>query len=659
MNRLLDKPPLATSKSSHSCSGLSDSFVVITRITPHYGRNVLIFLLYFISHYYLGCLPILSTSTDGVADPVILHLPPQSCQSRGRLLPPCRNRGHDMSWNDIWRTVSGDFAPGLGGYVHRAGISRLDRDRFRRRPIDKPSSTSVEPSAFLVVCSSFAAGAALSSTSLGTTLVALRNVSQTSANSLVPPTQLISSEGPNDGVLLPPTSVVARNKDSSAVSVSSAGAAMNVPLQQTRIGTILISAAVIDDVIGLVLAAMIPELSALNNGDSHSNLIWTIIHPLVFSFLITVVTPLVARYLLRPIFWFRGFGEQWCAPVCPGKRWGARIFFGISSENPRSSGWGTEAHADAAKLFLMVGFVSAFSAIAHYTGSSVLFGAYLAGCVLRYISRPSDIKIEDLSPQGSDNIEVIVKRRLKQLSFEETFIRIVGPIQQYVFAPLFFASIGYAIPFISLWRPKVFWRGMLYSLLMAVGKLAVGLPILASTIWPPDPNITQPGENSGGFWASHVHRTLACFSRERTVHPTPHNRHEDIELPRLTSTRPLPTSPSPVSLTVSNDGVSQQTLSPALPVHLRPPFVTRLKLSLAPAFFIGSAMIARGEIGLLIAQIARNGSKAGSNAGGALLGEEAFLVCIWAILLCTLVGPIGVGFVVRWWGPFVSRGIWH
>ncbi|CAL1717029.1 unnamed protein product [Somion occarium] len=272
----------------------------------------------------------------------------------------------------------------------------------------------------------FAAGAALSSTSLGTTLVALRNVSQTSANSLVPPTQLISSEGPNDGVLLPPTSVVARNKDSSAVSVSSAGAAMNVPLQQTRIGTILISAAVIDDVIGLVLAAMIPELSALNNGDSHSNLIWTIIHPLVFSFLITVVTPLVARYLLRPIFWFRGFGEQWCAPVCPGKRWGARIFFGISSENPRSSGWGTEAHADAAKLFLMVGFVSAFSAIAHYTGSSVLFGAYLAGCVLRYISRPSDIKIEDLSPQGSDNIEVIVKRRLKQLSFEETFIRIVA-----------------------------------------------------------------------------------------------------------------------------------------------------------------------------------------------------------------------------------------
>lgn len=143
------------------------------------------------------------------------------------------------------------------------------------------------------------------------------------------------------------------------------GAAMNVPLQQTRIGTILISAAVIDDVIGLVLAAMIPELSALNNGDSHSNLIWTIMHPLVFSFLITVVTPLVARYLLRPIFWFRGFGEQWCAPVCPGKRWGARIFFGISSENPRSSGWGTEAHADAAKLFLMVGFVSAFSAIAH------------------------------------------------------------------------------------------------------------------------------------------------------------------------------------------------------------------------------------------------------------------------------------------------------
>ena len=73
---------------------------------------------------------------------------------------------------------------------------------------------------------------------------------------------------------------------------------------------------------------------------------------------------------------------------------------------------------------------------------------------------------------------------------------------------------------------------------------------------------------------------------------------------------------------------------------------------------MGSAMVARGEIGLLIAQIAKNGSEHESNGEG-LLSDEAFLVCIWAILLCTLVGPISVGFVIRWWGPKVSSGIWR
>ena len=68
---------------------------------------------------------------------------------------------------------------------------------------------------------------------------------------------------------------------------------------------------------------------------------------------------------------------------------------------------------------------------------------------------------------------------------------------------------------------------------------------------------------------------------------------------------------------------------------------------------MGVAMVSRGEIGLLIAQLGRGDS---STAG--VLSEEAFLVCIWAILLCTLVGPIGVGLLVRRWGPRVTAGIW-
>lgn len=84
----------------------------------------------------------------------------------------------------------------------------------------------------------------------------------------------------------------------------------------------------------------------------------------------------------------------------------------------------------------------------------------------------------------------------------------------------------------------------------------------------------------------------------------------------------------------------------------------RLKNSLFPALFMGVAMVARGEIGLLIAQIARGAETSlGSDSEG-LLGDEAFLVCIWAILLCTLFSPIGVGYIVNRYKSRIVHGVW-
>lgn len=71
---------------------------------------------------------------------------------------------------------------------------------------------------------------------------------------------------------------------------------------------------------------------------------------------------------------------------------------------------------------------------------------------------------------------------------------------------------------------------------------------------------------------------------------------------------------------------------------------------------MGVAMIARGEIGLLIAQLARTQSPSSSDRG--LLGDEVFLVCIWAILLCTLLSPISLGIIVRRLGHKITQGIW-
>jgi hypothetical protein len=62
------------------------------------------------------------------------------------------------------------------------------------------------------------------------------------------------------------------------------------------------------------------------------------------------------------------------------------------------------------------------------------------------------------------------------------------------------------------------------------------------------------------------------------------------------------------------------------------------------------AMVARGEIGFLISSVAesngtfRNSSRSDSSSEGA---SEIFLIVTWAIMLCTILGPLCVGLLVR------------
>lgn len=64
--------------------------------------------------------------------------------------------------------------------------------------------------------------------------------------------------------------------------------------------------------------------------------------------------------------------------------------------------------------------------------------------------------------------------------------------------------------------------------------------------------------------------------------------------------------------------------------------------SLYPAAILGSAMVARGEIGFLISSVAEANGVFGEGEN-----TEEYLVVTWAILLCTLIGPITVGLLVK------------
>ncbi|KAK3059644.1 hypothetical protein LTS18_010367 [Coniosporium uncinatum] len=73
-------------------------------------------------------------------------------------------------------------------------------------------------------------------------------------------------------------------------------------------------------------------------------------------------------------------------------------------------------------------------------------------------------------------------------------------------------------------------------------------------------------------------------------------------------------------------------------------------LSLYPASILGCAMVSRGEIGFLISSVAQSNGIFDSAAGGNEDDDAIsiiFLVVTWGIFLCTIIGPLTVGLLVR------------
>ncbi|KAK4666647.1 hypothetical protein QC763_302170 [Podospora pseudopauciseta] len=282
---------------------------------------------------------------------------------------------------------------------------------------------------------------------------------------------------------------------------------------QTRIGTVLISAAVLDDVCGLVLVSVIHQLRGIAE-DGDVNLGWIIGRPVLASGLLAILTPLVAKFVAGPLF--RRFLEK---PLSKFKH--------------------------TSNILLMTVVLCAFLAIAAFAGASMLFGAFLAGAFLS--STPSKEKTPS---------------ELETTSFVTTFEYYLSGPQKFILQPLFFASIGFAIPFGELWTGEVIWKGVVFTILMVLSKLVVGLVVPAWDIF-----------SAVGF-------------------------------------------PKPA-----------------------PPANERMSADWAPATLLGTAMVARGEIGLLIIQIGLNETP--------FLTRKAFVVGVWAIVLNTIIGPVSVGVLLE------------
>lgn len=180
---------------------------------------------------------------------------------------------------------------------------------------------------------------------------------------------------------------------------------------------------------------------------------------------------------------------------------------------------------------------------------------------------------------------------------------------------------------------QVIWRGIIYAMLMAIGKMITGLWLVR---FSPSPVSGLVSTAKKLFAYTHSYcaspRTVSKKSnrnKKAPQRPATQDDSANVSTPDNVKDESQSTSRSPAP-----------TFRPDSPISLPPK-----PKSLYPSSILGLAMVARGEVGYLIASIAESqGIFSNESSEGP---SEIYLVVIWAISLCTLIGPILVGTLVR------------
>lgn len=138
-------------------------------------------------------------------------------------------------------------------------------------------------------------------------------------------------------------------------------------------------------------------------------------------------------------------------------------------------------------LLVALGMVAASG----YAGASPLYGICLAGLMFAYISETKDVDAPSLTqlpqrlPPLTRSLTYPASRRLASslpsistvpptptpiLDFANSYNTYLSKPVDYLLLPMFFGSIGYSIPFLSLWRGRIDWRGVVYAVLDVPGQ---------------------------------------------------------------------------------------------------------------------------------------------------------------------------------------------
>ncbi|KAI2780460.1 Sodium/hydrogen exchanger family-domain-containing protein [Daldinia loculata] len=456
-------------------------------------------------------------------------------------------------------------------------------------------------------------------------------------------------------------------------------------LADTRVGTVLGTAAMMDDVLGLVMVQILSKLG----GEERFDVGNTVLRPVLVSLAFAAAVPVVCRFVVRPFV----------VPVVRRGRIRGRIRGGNGDGDGKTDGtgwcrWGfldEKQTAFVAQTVLLVALVVGAS----FTGASVLLAAYLAGIVVSWwddalgsddgladeqrprshhavssreqqrtesqgegseLSRMSEeptVRVVDNSSDASITSQPSASRERQQQKPGHTAL---GVYETYysqavtrILKPFFFASIGFSIPISDMFSGEVVWRGIIYGILMAIGKMICGLWLVRFPF-----SASRLVRAFVSFASSRYQALFSRFRRPRKVNSSSPAKitvpTEGVQLEPVAVTTPQPVEDELSEGIVDPSGETPQQRAPPSrrDSSLQGTATPAKPLSLYPAAIVSCAMVARGEIGFLISAVAESRGIFRKPSDSVNEGaSELFLIVTWAIVLCTIIGPICVGMLVR------------
>ncbi|MDQ3008443.1 MAG: cation:proton antiporter [bacterium] len=214
---------------------------------------------------------------------------------------------------------------------------------------------------------------------------------------------------------------------------------------QTKAAQIVLGAAVMDDIIGLIILAIVSSL-ALGGTVTALSIGFIVMKSFLFLVLSVVIGQLLAPYL-------------------------SHVFVMINT------GYGT-------KFTLAISFGLIFAAIASLIGLEPIIGAFSAGLVLdpvhfKRFKEPhlvQDIKnhISDLAPATKSKITEVLNHHTDR-SVEE----IIEPLALF-FVPIFFVTTGMSVNIGSLLDPRTIGLSLVLTVVAILGKMVAALPVKGS-----------------------------------------------------------------------------------------------------------------------------------------------------------------------------------